>query len=234
MMINQFSRMITLCRNELGLPQKKVSEDLGISQALLSHYEKGTRECGLEFVVKAAKYYGVSADYLLGLSASKNGETLSAEELPDESISGKENTYKGNILATLNKKLIFNSLNIVFDLLTESQNKNVIAEASNYISISVYKVFRYLYAYNKDNPDMLFACENALFSDYCMIGMNLSEMKLRAMLSQTGSKKIARVAIDSPRFELNGESIEKSYPQFASSLFNLIQNTEVKIGARSK
>lgn len=37
-------------------------KDLGISQALLSHYENGIREPGLAFVVKACDYYGVSAD----------------------------------------------------------------------------------------------------------------------------------------------------------------------------
>ena len=31
---------------------KKAAEELQVSQALLSHYEKGIRKCGLEFVVK--------------------------------------------------------------------------------------------------------------------------------------------------------------------------------------
>lgn len=47
-----FPRIITLLRKERGLSQKKAAEELQVSQALLSHYEKGIRECGLEFVVK--------------------------------------------------------------------------------------------------------------------------------------------------------------------------------------
>ena len=54
-----FPRIITLLRKERGLSQKAAAEDLGISQALLSHYEKGIRECGLEFVVKVADYYAI-------------------------------------------------------------------------------------------------------------------------------------------------------------------------------
>ena len=65
-MSSDFSRIITLLRKEKGISQKQVASDLGISQALLSHYEKGIRECGLDFVVKVADYYGVSCDYLLG------------------------------------------------------------------------------------------------------------------------------------------------------------------------
>ena len=61
-----FSRILTLLRKERGLTQKEAAASLGISQALLSHYEKGIRECGLDFVVKAAEFYGVSFDTLGG------------------------------------------------------------------------------------------------------------------------------------------------------------------------
>ena len=74
-MVSDFSRIITLLRKEKGVTQKQAAEDLGVSQALLSHYEKGIRECGLEFVVRVADYYGVSCDYLLGRSADRSGLT---------------------------------------------------------------------------------------------------------------------------------------------------------------
>ena len=67
-MNSHFPRIITLLRKERGLSQKSAAEQLGVSQALLSHYEKGIRECGLEFVVKVADFYNVSTDYLLGRS----------------------------------------------------------------------------------------------------------------------------------------------------------------------
>ena len=61
----EFNRIIKLLRKERGITQKQAAEDLGVSQALLSHYEKGIRECGLDFVVRVADYYNVSCDYLL-------------------------------------------------------------------------------------------------------------------------------------------------------------------------
>ena len=39
----EFNRIIKLLRKERGITQKQAAEDLGVSQALLSHYEKGTR-----------------------------------------------------------------------------------------------------------------------------------------------------------------------------------------------
>lgn len=64
----EFSSKLLLLRQSAGLSQKQVSVDLGVSQALLSHYEKGIRECSLDFVVKAAEYYNVSTDFLLGVT----------------------------------------------------------------------------------------------------------------------------------------------------------------------
>ena len=63
-------------RKKRGLSQRKVATDLQISQALLSHYENGAREPGLEFVCRACEYYGVSADYLLG-RVDDEGDTAS-------------------------------------------------------------------------------------------------------------------------------------------------------------
>ena len=72
---NDFPRLISLLRKERGISQKDAAKSLGISQALLSHYENGAREPGLDFVCRACEYYGVSADYLLGRTDEPGGET---------------------------------------------------------------------------------------------------------------------------------------------------------------
>ena len=114
-MNTDFSRILTLLRKEKGISQKLAAAELNISQALLSHYEKGIRECGLDFVIRAADFYGVSCDYLLGRSPERTGATLSVEDIPDEDENIKDNMYRGSVLPVLNKKLITNSLNILFD-----------------------------------------------------------------------------------------------------------------------
>ncbi|MEI6578025.1 MAG: helix-turn-helix domain-containing protein [Eubacteriales bacterium] len=68
-----FAVRLTDLRKSTGLSQKEVSAALGVSQALLSHYEKGIRECGLSFITRASEYYGVTCDYLLGQSSLKRG-----------------------------------------------------------------------------------------------------------------------------------------------------------------
>lgn len=65
-MERSFSTVLSELRRAKGLSQRSAASDLGISQALLSHYENGAREPGLNFVCRVCDYYGVSADYLLG------------------------------------------------------------------------------------------------------------------------------------------------------------------------
>ena len=96
-----FSRVLSLLRQEKGVSQRKAATELGISQALLSHYENGIREPGLEIVARACDYYRVSADYLLGRTLSRDGAIIEAEELVDAS-EGRE-TLRGSIMATLQK-----------------------------------------------------------------------------------------------------------------------------------
>ena len=64
-MERNFHETLAALRRMRGISQRQVAADLGISQALLSHYENGAREPGLSFVCRVCDYYGVSADYLL-------------------------------------------------------------------------------------------------------------------------------------------------------------------------
>ena len=86
-MTRGFSETMSELRRKKGASQRTAAADLGISQALLSHYENGAREPGLGFVCRACDYYGVSADYLLcrteepdaaASAADRVGEFISA------------------------------------------------------------------------------------------------------------------------------------------------------------
>ena len=71
-----FQETLSTLRREKNISQRQAAASLGISQALLSHYENGAREPGLNFVCRACDYYGVTADYLLGRSEDPHGGDL--------------------------------------------------------------------------------------------------------------------------------------------------------------
>lgn len=142
-MSTMFASRISGLRKERGLSQKKVAADLGISSALLSHYENGIRECGLDFVRKISGYYNVSSDYILGLTEergkeSEGGTTLEAlhytacfldeklKELQDDSM--RENleslfmltVYRALSLCMANDGETFRYAPVTADFLTEA------------------------------------------------------------------------------------------------------------------
>ena len=80
----EFNRIITLLRKERGITQKQAAAELGVSQALLSHYEKGIRECGLDFVVRVADYYDVSCVYHKGSYRVNDGPYAVVVQKPRE------------------------------------------------------------------------------------------------------------------------------------------------------
>ena len=75
-MERSFPETLSALRKGRNISQRQAAADLGISQALLSHYENGAREPGLSFVCRACDYYGVTADYLLGRSAHPGDVSL--------------------------------------------------------------------------------------------------------------------------------------------------------------
>lgn len=59
---------------ESGKTLRDIANDTGISRAALNNYANDKAEIGINNVVKLAKYFNVSADYLLGLSDAKTND----------------------------------------------------------------------------------------------------------------------------------------------------------------
>ena len=138
-----FSRVLSLLRQEKGISQRKAAAELGISQALLSHYENGIREPGLHFVTKACDYYHVSADYLLGRTLNRSGAMIEAEDLLDASETRED--LKGSIMAKLQKKLVVNTVSVFFDLLGQVGSREAVAQAGAYLGDALYQLYRPFY-----------------------------------------------------------------------------------------
>ena len=222
----EFPRLITLLRKEKGISQEQAAAELGISQALLSHYEKGVRECGLDFLIRCSRFYHVSCDYLLGLSPERSGRQLTVEEIP-EPENTKDTVFRGNIMPVLNKKLITNSLGIIYDLIGKSESKQLNNEISNYLMLAVYRAFRVLYSVNPKNEDSMFSVPQEMLSGYCSALMMMSEARAQ-QLAQGQNKGEDRVRnID--EIKITTEYLMQNYPKQSQALLNLIQNVEAKI-----
>lgn len=65
-----YQRLLEL-RKARNLTQQRLAIELGIDQTSISSYECGKYLPTVEVLVKLAEYFGVSTDYLLGLSDVK-------------------------------------------------------------------------------------------------------------------------------------------------------------------
>lgn len=226
-MNTNFPRTISLLRKEKGLSQRSVAKELGVSQAVLSHYENGLREPGLDFVARVADYYKVSTDFLLGRTMSREDYTITAEDLPDSS-EDKDNVLRGSMMATLNKKLIINSLSIIFDIVGKSKNKKLITDTAAFFNVAVYKVFRTLYAAKGKNDEKFFSVNENLWPELTNAELSLSAMSIKR--EAEGIEAEGESVTELP--ELSQEYIAKEYPVLMQSLLSVLQNVGKGLAAR--
>jgi len=219
---SDFARIITLLRKERGISQKTAAAELGISQALLSHYEKGIRECGLTFLVKIADYYGVSCDYLLGRTPEPVGTSVNIDGVPDS-----EGGMPLEVIG-FNRKIISNSIGLLFSLAEKSESVTLIKEVSSYLMLSVYKLFRTVYNANPKNDQKLFRIPKVLANDSATAVIFMNESDIKSALSGVCIGSNDCVA-DFNAVYLTTSTLFKEYPLYMSSLLNLIKISEDKI-----
>ena len=227
-MNSDFPRIITLLRKERGISQKNAAADLGISQALLSHYEKGIRECGLEFLVKAADYYNVSCDYLLGRSPEPAGKTISYEDIPEQDSNSGKIAAGGSMMAAFNRKLIVNSLNVLFSLIQKTGSNTIMKAVSSYMMLAVYKMFRIVYSSNTKNDQRFFTIPEIAASGSASAAMAMCEAEAAAAAKGVTFGE-NDTAVESDINIITASTLSEEYAGSASSLLNVVKNSEARI-----
>ena len=224
-MSSEFSRTLSLLRQEKGVSQRTAAQALGISQALLSHYENGIREPGLAFVVKACDYYSVSADFILGRTLSREGNMLTEQDILD--AAEPKSTLRGSVLATLQSKLLSGAVGVLFELLGKMGDKTLINAAAAYLGSAVYQLYRHLYRSSGANEGYF-----ALDPSTCGLGLadadrKLSEARYAAALRELQAKKAEFPDLSSP-------AINAAYPGRCQSLTQVLSTTDARLTALSR
>lgn len=223
-MYNDFSTTLASLRKERGLSQKKVAADLGVSQALLSHYEKGIRECGLKFVASAADYYGVSCDYLLGRTPLRNGTAFFSTNTEDF---GNYRTRAEDEIE-YNKKTIINSINIIFCMLEKINSKPLSKEITSILSSAIYKV---LVIFRTASPQLqkdIFLIDANKFDAEINIKAILNEAKAKFLLSGGQINESPGIK-DEELPVLTKEQLSEEYGKLSDSLFSVVEQAEKDI-----
>ena len=214
-----FGQTLAFLRKEKNISQKQAANDLGVSQALLSHYEKGIRECGVEFLVRAADYYDVSCDYLLGRSPQKTGAVLTIDDIPDgenERPTGK----KPDFIALMQKKLIVGTVNVLFDRLSLVRDGKLTMAISSFINMALYRCYRMMFAMPKNGPQ--------LFPGSRMMTQAKADALMRVAEAQANeiADAYAEDKENNPIPVLTNDLLEQNYPKYAAAVLNILKNSE--------
>ena len=217
-MATEFSRTLSLLRQERGVSQRTAAGDLGISQALLSHYENGIREPGLAFVVKACEYYHVSADFMLGRTLSREGSMLSGEEILNMKDEG--NVLQGSVLATLQSKLLSGAISVLFALLGKLGDKAAINHAGAYLGSAVYQLYRLIYRAAGGNEDYFSLDADTAAQGAAGADMTLQQLRLARILQEKDAAAFP---------DLSTQTLNAAYPGRSQSLTQVLSAADARL-----
>ncbi len=216
-MTQEFSHILLSLRKERKLTQKQAAKELDISPALLSHYEKGIRECGLGFVVRAADYYHVSCDFLLGRTTDRSG-------MAPELVSPSHGRLELTAHEDGRQKQILQAVHILFEMLERCDHERLTEETVRTLSAVIYALFREI-CKGKSREDPLFTLSTddtaALFP--IVLSRSLSRV---GRLTNGKSVKEEKGLSASKLPSLSEEQLRRDYPFFVSSLTRLFAEAE--------
>ena len=190
---------------------------MGVSQALLSHYENGLREPGLSFVVRAADYYGVSCDYLLGRSMARDGSAVPA---------GRMDVQES---AELEKSHVVQAVSLLLDLAQQTGSMQLPREIEDYLSVVPYKVYRYMYMADPAGVEAVFRASREQFEYLC--DARLKEHELRIRTAAKGEEGFGLIREELHRFPMSPNEISKRYPALSGALLTILQQVSDSINA---
>lgn len=164
---NGLSHRLKELRNQRGVTQKQAAEGIGMVQATLSKYESGEQTPGASILPDIANYYGVSCDYLLGLTECSSVK-------PDIQITAKTTGLTEKALSKLiNQKLVSSSAT---DILLSS-------DSWEELTLPVLT----LYKYKTGDTSELSEKELLMLKDEIMIQMYKCEVAFRHILESLGN-----------------------------------------------
>jgi transcriptional regulator with XRE-family HTH domain len=212
-MATDFSRSLALLRKEKGLSQRSASAGLGVSQALLSHYETGAREPGLAFVTRACDFYGVAADFLLGRTMVRDGSGITPDDMYDAQSDSQNRLGKVSAASILGRKMVMNAVSVLYDIAGRSGSTALTAELTNFFGGAVYKVFRHFYTVSGAGEQSFFSVPAHAYGAASDADMSQCEARMLSVLHQKS---------DPPELPaLSNDYLNAEYPQTVRSLLTL-------------
>jgi len=121
-----FNHRLKTLREKRGLSQTEVAKRMGIARTTYSGYELGTREPDQNTLMKLARFFDVSVDYLIGNTDNPtppdgNNEEVDIRQLIRDKL--KTARWKGRPLTEKDAEFLTRVLDAALDRLKEEDHK---------------------------------------------------------------------------------------------------------------
>ena len=127
----------------------------------------------------------------------------------------EKGNLRGSIMATLQKKLVVNTTNLLFDLLGKTGNRSAITAAGDYLSGGLYLLLRHLYRRGGGNEELFGVAADAF--DAGAVEADMAASRMHYQLALHGA--------DSQCPSLTAESLT-AYPGLGQSVAQVVHTTD--------
>ncbi len=181
-------------REEKNISQDDLATELGISRLSVGNYERGVRTPEAETIIKLAKHFSVSADYLLGLSDVKSLDTdiksvcefTGLSECAVETLVDKENDF-GHYLPVLNYLIEIENVNEKAEVPDEEPELGIISLISDFIQ-------------SKNMPNKYYVYSKGQLVEADKKGKSSKTISLQMLTTQAFADKIISAGLGASEF----------------------------------
>ena len=106
-------------------------------------------------------------------------------------------------------------------MLAKAGNKELTTKVSDYLMMSVYRMFRKLYRSEKKNSQSMFKVSSQIYESYTLGAMEKVSADINLLLAD---KAVTKQIGDA--FEMTSESMAKEYPKHNTGLLNTVKTAE--------
>ena len=145
-----------------------------------------------------------------------SGASVTEQELPENSAAEKYEGAPSGLSVFFQKKLLTNSIDILFSLLIKAKNSELSKAVYSYLSLAVYRCYRMIYSAGKDNDEHVFSVPEDKVSALTTAALSIEDLKARDAAANEGSEDE----------KITTARIEQEYTKQAAALLSVVNTSE--------
>ena len=134
--------------------------------------------------------------------------------------------------AEMEKSQVVQAVSLLLDLAQQTGSTQLPHEIEEYLSIVLYKIYRYLYMADPAGVEAVFRASREQFEYLCDARMKEHELRIRIAAAGEGGFGLMRE--DLHRFPMSPNELSRRYPELSGALLTILQQVSDAINMPQK